>query len=94
MKARARPSVKVDGTVSAAPSTIPFDSTTLAYKGPTPSDEGTTVFLVWLRERIEAQALRSVIWTCTMDMLADILRGLMPPVGISHNCASFRWRLP
>ena len=38
---------------------------------PKPSDEGSLLWIKWCRERLEAKALRSTIWGCTQDQVAD-----------------------
>jgi hypothetical protein len=40
---------------------------------PKPSDEGSLLYLLWLRERIKTGSIRRVIWCCTQDQIADAL---------------------
>ncbi len=38
---------------------------------PKPADEGSSLYLLWVRGRIRTGAIRRVIWCCTQDRVAD-----------------------
>jgi len=43
----------------------------VSTKDPTPTDEGSRLWLNWARERLHARSLDAVAWASTTDMLAD-----------------------
>jgi hypothetical protein len=40
---------------------------------PKPSDEGSLLWLRWIRERVQRGSVRHMIWACTQDQLSDPL---------------------
>lgn len=51
----------------------------VATREPVPSDEGSLLWLVWIRERPACRAARDTFWVCTQDTLSDGLTKEMDP---------------